>query len=113
MKCTKRYGTLAITVDSNTPGYVYLLHFSEPYKHARHYLGWTNDLPKRLREHMNGKRANCVLTYVIKNAGIEHQVVRTWAGPITLEKALKKRKNNRLLCPICNPDVKEFDCHYP
>src|SRR5258706_558039 len=27
---------------------VYLLHFTERYRHARHYLGSTNDLPKRL-----------------------------------------------------------------
>lgn len=24
---------------------VYLLHFSQPYKHARHYLGYADDLP--------------------------------------------------------------------
>jgi predicted GIY-YIG superfamily endonuclease len=30
---------------------VYLLHFHVPYKHARHYLGSTDDLTKRLNQH--------------------------------------------------------------
>ena len=25
-------------------GVVYLVHFTEPYRHARHYTGWTADL---------------------------------------------------------------------
>ncbi|MBB5085041.1 putative GIY-YIG superfamily endonuclease [Nonomuraea endophytica] len=29
-------------------GTVYLLHFAQPYRHARHYLGWTTDLQARL-----------------------------------------------------------------
>ena len=31
------------------PGVVYLLHFDQPYQHARHYTGWTgDDVPVRL-----------------------------------------------------------------
>ena len=26
------------------PGVIYMLHFHRPYKHARHYVGWTDDL---------------------------------------------------------------------
>jgi len=100
-------------MDANTPGITYLLHFSESYYHARHYLGWTNDLAKRLREHMNGNRDKCVLTHVIKENGIEHTLVRTWRGPLSTEKTLKKKKNNRLLCPVCNPKVKDYECELP
>ena len=32
-------------------GTVYLLHFDRPYRHARHYVGWTVDLPGRMSEH--------------------------------------------------------------
>jgi hypothetical protein len=32
-------------------GTVYLLHFDRPYRHARHYLGWAEDLDNRLAEH--------------------------------------------------------------
>ena len=35
-------------------GTVYLLHFSEPYKHARHYTGWTEDLPRAWRPTATG-----------------------------------------------------------
>ena len=29
-------------------GVIYMLHFDQPYKHARHYVGWTDDLLDRL-----------------------------------------------------------------
>jgi hypothetical protein len=29
-------------------GTVYLLHFSRPYKHARHYTGWAVNVKRRL-----------------------------------------------------------------
>ena len=29
-------------------GVIYMLHFDRPYKHARHYVGWTDDLLDRL-----------------------------------------------------------------
>lgn len=99
-------------MNTDTPGITYLLHFDKKYHHAQHYLGWTNDLPKRLREHKNGKRERCVLTHVIKNAGIKFVVVRTWDGPLAVEKKLKRRKNNRKLCPLCNPNVQTYTCRY-
>ncbi|MDL4817376.1 hypothetical protein [Actinomadura opuntiae] len=38
-------------------GIVYLLHFTRPYKHAKHYTGWTSDLDARLAEHAAGRGA--------------------------------------------------------
>jgi predicted GIY-YIG superfamily endonuclease len=35
----------------------YLLHFSEAYKPARHYVGFTQDLTARLESHMKGTGA--------------------------------------------------------
>lgn len=90
-------------MDADTPGVVYLLHFDRPHHHAQHYLGWTNNLGKRLMEHMNGRRDKCVLTSVIKDEGIGFKVSRLWCGPLELEKKLKRRKNSRKLCSICNP----------
>lgn len=97
-------------MDSDTPGVVYLLCFSEPLHHARHYLGWTNDLAARLRCHAKGDRKKCVLTHVIATKGITFKLVRTWRGPISEEKRLKRRKNNAKLCPACNEKIKEFEC---
>ncbi len=42
-------------------GVVYLLHFSRPYQHARHYTGWTEDLLDRLDHHARGHGAPRVI----------------------------------------------------
>ena len=57
-------------------GVVYLVHFSEPYRHARHYTGWTVDLDARLAEHKAGRGAR--LLQVIAQAGIGWTLARTW-----------------------------------
>lgn len=82
-------------------GVVYLLHFEHPYKHARHYIGWTNDLLGRLAAHYNGSGAH--LLTVITEAGIRWTLVRTWTGTRAFERELKNRKEAPVLCPICNP----------
>ena len=80
-------------------GTVYLLHFDRPYKHAKHYLGYTDNLEARLRQHRQGRGAR--LMQVIKEAGIGFTLVRVWEGDRALEKRLKKQKNSPRLCPIC------------
>lgn len=82
-------------------GTVYLIHFDEPYKHARHYLGWARDLAARMKEHRNGRGAR--LMEVIKDAGITWRVARTWPGTRDLERAIKERHNTPRLCPECTP----------
>ena len=78
---------------------VYLLHFSRPYRHARHYLGYTDDLDRRLEDHQAGTGAR--LMEVIVEAGIEFTVARVWEGDRSLERRLKNQKNSPRLCPIC------------
>ncbi len=84
-------------------GIVYLLHFTSPYKHARHYVGFTTDLAARLADHFNGRGAR--LLEVIVAAGIGAQLARTWAGNRKLERQIKNRKATPRLCPICNPQT--------
>lgn len=84
---------------------VYLLHFARPYKHARHYLGTTTDVPQRLEQHRAGTGAR--LTQVVHLAGIGMVVARTWVGGRRLERQLKRRKNGPRLCPICNSGGKK------
>lgn len=86
---------------------VYLLHFSEPYKHARHYLGWTKaDLDRRLSHHANGTGAG--LTRAAAEAGIYWTVARIWkGGNHDFERRLHSQKANPKLCPICNPETWE------
>ncbi len=85
-------------------GTIYLLHFSKPYKHAKHYLGFTNNLSQRIKDHKDGNGAR--LLQVIKEANIDFILVRTWDGSRTLERRLKKGKNSPYLCPICRTAIK-------
>lgn len=80
-------------------GVVYLLHFLRPYRHARHYLGWTRDLPGRLSEHEIGRGAR--LMQVITEAGIEWRLARLWPGGRREERRLKGRGGASRSCPLC------------
>lgn len=80
-------------------GNVYLLHFDEPYQHARHYIGWSENIEERLEAHRCGRGAR--LMEVVSSAGIGFQLARTWRGDRHLERKLKKRHNASQLCPIC------------
>lgn len=82
---------------------VYLLHFNRPINpsHAtQHYLGFACDLDKRIRQHRQGKGAR--LTQVAVERGITFRVAEVWQGDRSLESQLKKQKNSRRFCPICN-----------
>ena len=80
-------------------GTVYLLHFDQPYRHARHYTGWTNQLTNRLVKHANGDGAR--LMEVIATAGIGWQLARTWPGTRTRERQLKRQGGASRRCPLC------------
>jgi predicted GIY-YIG superfamily endonuclease len=84
-------------------GTIYLLHFSQPYKHAAHYIGFTQDLTARLEAHTNGTGAR--LMEVITQAGITFSLARTWNGTRKGERGLKNRKEAPALCPVCNPQA--------
>ncbi len=82
------------------PGTVYLLHFSRPFSHACHYLGWgKGDGAKRIASHLAGRGSS--LTRAVVAAGITLTVVRTWQADRNFERTLKKKKNAKGLCPIC------------
>lgn len=78
---------------------VYLIHFDKPYKHARHYLGYSYHLERRLQQHSMNKGAR--LMEVIQQAGITWHVSRTWDGGRELETALKSHHHASRLCPTC------------
>jgi hypothetical protein len=81
-------------------GTVYLLHLDPPFKHARHYTGWTANLEERLEAHRSGRGAR--LMEVVKDAGGSFRVARTWPGSRDLERAIKNRKEAPKLCPVCS-----------
>lgn len=82
----------------NVPGYIYLLHFHQPYKHARHYSGWALDLEERLKEH--GKAHGARLLEVAAAAGITWELAWVEVGDRYRERQLKQRGAARR-CPIC------------
>lgn len=81
-------------------GTVYLLHFDRPYRHARHYCGWTHNLTARLADHAAGRGAR--LLAVITHAGIGWQLARTWE-PATRarERQIKRQGGLSRCCPAC------------
>lgn len=81
----------------------YLLHFVTPYKHARHYLGYAEDLSARLAQHRSGNGAR--LTQVVREAGISWVVARIWRGGRQLERKLKRWHSGVKLCPICQGKI--------
>lgn len=83
---------------------VYLLHFSTPYKHAKHYIGWANKIDARINHHKHGTGAR--LCAVVVNAGIELITARVWEGKgKDFERKLKNQKKTSEFCPICNPET--------
>jgi predicted GIY-YIG superfamily endonuclease len=80
-------------------GTVYLLHFDQPYRHARHYIGWTLDLAARLAEHARGQGAR--LLAVVRDAGIGWRLARTWPGTRARERQLKRQGGASRRCPCC------------
>jgi hypothetical protein len=86
----------------------YLLCFRDPqtgeparYRHAGHYLGFAEAgrLDERVGEHRGGRGA--LLTAVVRQAGLDLKVTRTWDGGRLKERQLKTR-SGALYCPDCS-----------
>lgn len=80
-------------------GTVYLIHFAEPIAHARHYIGYADDVESRFAQHLAGTGAR--LLAVANQLGITYEIVRTWPGDRAFERLLKNRKCAPKYCPIC------------
>lgn len=87
---------------------VYLIHFDPPYKHAKHYLGFAEDVLPRVWAHQTGHGAR--LTQVAVDHGCNLVLARVWEdGDRKLERKLKRRKNAPKLCPICGAELSALD----
>lgn len=79
---------------------VYLLHFSEPFGHARHYVGYSDNIEERVALHMKGQGSR--LCEVAVNAGITLMWVRTWVGADRKFERNLHGRGKAMYCPICN-----------
>ena len=86
-------------------GTIYLLHFERRYGHAGHYLGWAKHLDKRLAHH--GKASGARLMQVVREAGIDWQLARTWKGGRDRERRLKNQGGKSRMCPLCGVQARK------
>jgi hypothetical protein len=80
---------------------VYLLHYAAPHGHARHYMGSTTNLERRLAEHAAGASASGRLPAVFAADGIPFELARTWPGGRLRERQLKRQGGHSRKCPLC------------
>ena len=86
---------------------VYLLHFEPRYRHAGHYLGYADDVLRRVHEHRTGI-SGCKLTEAAASAGVIMMLVRVWKNKSRkFERGLKGLRNEKRtgslarICPAC------------
>ncbi len=81
---------------------VYLLCLSRPLSHARHYLGSSLNVQRRLKEHMSGRGSK--FTQAVVKAGIELRLATTWEGQRFEERQRKHARNAARWCPFCRDE---------
>jgi predicted GIY-YIG superfamily endonuclease len=86
---------------------VYLLHFEPRYRHAGHYLGYADDVLRRVHEHRTGV-SGVKLTESATAAGCVMMLVRVWKEKSRkFERSLKGYRNAgrtgslARICPAC------------
>ena len=82
---------------------LYLLHLEPRYLHAGHYLGYADDIARRVREHVRGpKSKSSPLVRAAVAAGSSVTLERVWLGEgRELERRLKKQGGLSRHCPTC------------
>ena len=79
-------------------GLVYTLHLWPPLAHAKHYTGWTRNLPQRLLDHAMGRGGR--LPQVQVERGGSWVVAQTEPGGPARERQLKQHGASRR-CKVC------------
>lgn len=81
---------------------VYILHLSRPLKHARHYIGFADNVKKRFNHHVAGTGSR--FTQVCHEQGITLILARVFRGATrTDERRMKNGSRIRIRgkCPVC------------
>lgn len=87
---------------------VYIIHFDRPYKRARHYTGYSNNVNRRIVEHTNLHQSGSPLIKAALLDGIPIHIAKVFEdGDRALERYLKRQKNIKRFCPLCSGYKKE------
>ncbi|MBD3387428.1 MAG: hypothetical protein GF414_00605 [Candidatus Altiarchaeales archaeon] len=93
-------------VDKDAGGYVYVIHLNRPFRHAKHYIGYTTDIVRRMTHHSLGHRDSSHFMKAVCRAGIRWSVTMVQSfedakEAVCFEKKLKRDKRSSLHCPLC------------
>ena len=92
--------------NKNVVGSIYVLHFNQPYKHAKHYIGWTDlAVEDRLKRHRQGNGAR--LLQVLNENGIDYSLSGVYVGTKKDERRMKNQKHSNRFCSICKGNSHE------
>ena len=85
------------------PAWVYVVRLRRPLCHARHYVGWTVDLPRRVRQHLTGRGSH--LLNAANAYGIRWDVVQaircaSCREARALEQHIKRGAKVTRWCPV-------------
>jgi hypothetical protein len=81
-------------------GTTYLIHIDPPYKHAKHYKGWTDrPVGRRFADHLAGRGA--LLTRMAVQAGSRLTLARVWPDTTKDREDSIKRHGGGRMCPEC------------
>lgn len=102
--------------DTRHYGFVYIIHLVRPMHHMRHYCGWCfENLEHRMAQHECGRGAKCLKA--ANEKGIGWILACYYPAGKTLESYIKRMKNTKTWCPICqkNHSVKNkrYDTRQP
>ena len=91
---------------------IYLLHFDPPFHHARHYLGFTENLAQRMATHTGqngGSGYGSKLVTAARAAGSKIILARVWPDGTRDQERMKKNRGKTRICPVCDGSV-GHDC---
>jgi hypothetical protein len=74
----------------------YLICLDQPYFHARHYVGFSDDIPRRVEAHRKGQGSPLLAAALA--AGIDFRVVRVWPGA---DRHFERKLHNRHASRLC------------
>lgn len=81
---------------------VYVLHFDPPFKHARHYVGWTDqeDIAARLDDHVKCRGSRLVKAAAA--AGVKVEIAHVIVGADrNFERKIKRSTDVCRWCRLC------------